>query len=108
MTSSSEKMSTRHSTKHSVFGFSRPLGVSQLPTKDDVFKCYLWYRNSADFVKAQSSTREILKHVADDVVAIWNKAGIPVIKYESVVLSLQKLISKGQDLQKFLEEKKSC
>jgi hypothetical protein len=105
---SGNKVATRLSTKHSVFGQPQQLSSRQLPTKDEVFRCYLWHRsNLFEQGEKSSSTKQIVKLVADDVINIWNKGSIPVIAYRSVLKALEKLIEKGKDLQKYLTDKRS-
>ena len=94
------KVRTRSETKHSIFGQPTKLPSSQLPTKDDVFKCYLWYRNIAEETRSQN-TREVAKYVANDIIDIWNKASIPTNSYANVVQSLQRLIEQGKEVQKY-------
>jgi hypothetical protein len=103
-----KKVVTRFSTKHSVFGQPDQLPSCQLPTKDEVFRCYLWHRcKLSEQGDKNVSTKETVKLVADDVISIWKKASIPVIAYRSVLASLEKLIEKGKDLQKYPPEKRS-
>lgn len=103
-----KKVSTRLASKHSIFGYPQQLSSSQLPSKEDVFKCYLWYRNAEDAKGNKNmKTRDVIKLVADDVIDIWTKASIPVIMYESVLTSLDKVISKGKELQKFVHGENS-
>src|SRR6185436_5393402 len=102
---SNKTFATRLGTKHSVFGFPQLLPHSQLPTRVEVFRCYLWYRNkSQEQGESITSTRGILKLVTDDIIGIWNKASIPVIAYRSILASLEKLIDKGKELQKYPQE----
>ena len=73
MTSSSTY--TRSSSRHAVFGHPNSLPVNQLPTKEDIFKCYLWHRSQIHETSLQNqSKRDIAKVVAADVIGIWEKA----------------------------------
>lgn len=76
MTSSS--IVTRLSTQHSVFGQPVELPQRQLPTKEDVFRCFLWHRENS-LTHELVTKRDLIKLTANDVIAVWNKASIPII-----------------------------
>ena len=99
---------TRSVSDHSLFGQPEVFSGRQLPTKEEVVKCYLFYRKMVpEEGKETPSTRDVLKYVANDLVSIWNKASIPVIGYSSVVGKLQKLIELAQQLQKYPPAKRT-
>jgi hypothetical protein len=104
------KKLTRSFTRHAVFGQPKLLPGSQLPTKEDVFRCYLWHRDAlAQQQEGQTpNTEEILKQVATEVMAIWFKAGIPTIEYLNVLQSLGRQVESGKELQKYPSAKRTC
>jgi len=73
------KVSTRLGMQHSVFGQPSRISEAQLPTKETVFRCYLWYRDIHQHESKTPGTRDIAKLVATDVLTTWNKASIPTI-----------------------------
>lgn len=105
---------TRDMTAHSVFGQPSKFSDVKLPTCEDVFKAYLFYRNEAETAASltqpsppTASKRDIAKRIADDLLIVWNKATMPTIAYKSILISLEKVIHKGQELQKYSVEKRS-
>ena len=91
---------TRSLTKHSVFGFSQELVRNKLPTKEEVFKAYLWVR--AQQLEQESQVKTInglIKIVAEQVITIWEKASIPTIPFPSILAQLKKTVKKGEKLQ---------
>lgn len=97
----SSKGSTRSATINTIFGHPATLPSSQLPTKDEVFKCYLWYRNKAEKERRSQNTRELAKFVANDIIDIWHKASLPTIDYANVLQSLLRTIEQGKKIQKY-------
>lgn len=106
---SSGKIATRSETRHSVFGHPSPLAGGQLPTREDVFRCYLWYREreATELESKTPSSRDISKVVANDVLAIWTKASIPTITYSNVVQSIDRLIDRAKELEKYPPAKRT-
>lgn len=102
------KKLTRSDTRHSVFGQPSLLQSCQLPTKGELYKCYLWYRNTQEEEGKEPSTRDIAKQVASEVLGVWNKAGIPTIDFSNVVQSVGRLIDSGKELQKYPPAKRTC
>ena len=103
----SSSILTRLSTQHSVFGQPAHLPPRQLPTKEDVFRCYLWHRDNCSADELQSR-RETLKLTATDVIGVWNKASIPTIEEKSVLNKLDRLVNAGNKLQKYPLAKRQC
>ena len=104
---STAKKVTPSDTRRSVFDHPIRLSCLQLPTKEDVYRCYMWHMDAAQQKGKPPSTREITKPMANEVVAIWNKAGIPTMDYSSVVQSLNRLIDSGKELQKYPAAKRT-
>ena len=103
----SSSILTRLSTQHSVFGQPAHLPQRQLPTKEDVFRCYLWHRDNCSADELQSR-QETLKLTATDVTGVWNKASIPTIEEKSVLKKLDRLVNAGNKLQKYPLAKRQC
>lgn len=100
-------MSTRASTKHSIFGQPSNFSGSQLPTQAEVFRCFLWYRCQHDSQSAvKLSRREICKLVAVDLVNIWKSASIPAMMDHSIINKVERLIDSAENLQKYPDTKR--
>ena len=103
----SSSILTRLSTEHSVFGQPTQLSQRQLPTKEAVFRCYLFHRDIS-CADELLSRRDMLKLTANDVISLWNKASIPTIEEKSVINKLDRLVNNGNTLQKYpLAKRKS-
>jgi len=68
----------------------------------------LFYRNeSKTSSNSTPTTKDLLRLVADDVIGIWTKANIPCVSNSGILKALEKVISKGQELQKYPAEKRT-
>jgi hypothetical protein len=87
-----------------VFGFSQELVRNKLPTKEDVFKAYLWVRAQQLEQESQvKTTDELLKIVAEQVITIWEKASIPTIPFPSILAQLKKTVKRVKNYKNILK-----
>lgn len=56
-----------------VFGMSCNLSGLNLPTKQDILKCYFFLAESAKIENKMFSYKTFTPHVADKVIEIWSK-----------------------------------
>ena len=101
----SSSVVTRLSTHNSVFGQPTALPQLQLPTKEDVFRCFLFHRDMPHSQDGKTK-RDLLRLTASEVTAVWAKASIPTIEQKSVINKMERLVDSGNKLQKYSEEKR--
>lgn len=94
---------TRHKDRHAIFGYPQPLVENQLPLAEDVFRAYKFHQ----VVNKDASVTHLAKLVATEVKGIYNKAGIPTIEFESVIVKVKRLIVNVNDLMKYSRNKQS-
>ena len=96
---------TRSVAEHSVFGAAAELPKRQIPTCEDVFKAYCWN------LKADDTESKILfkraQMLAIEVKDIYTAASIPSIDLQCISVSIQRLISKARELEKYPKLKRT-
>ena len=95
--------STRSRSRHSVFGFSKELTKNVLPTCEDIFRAYCFYRQKEEHL----TSNDIVTTVASEVTEIYNTASIPTIAFDSIMKKVKRLIEKGNDLRKYPDSKRT-
>ena len=77
---------TRDAVKCPIFGASKPLPESQLPTYQDVMKAFLYERPilKLEGKNEKLPLREAAAEVAQKVEPIWRKAGKPTVLHTQV------------------------
>lgn len=79
-------ISTRSLANDAIFGAPKDFTGSNLPTYEDLMKCYLWIRHEQ---KSRDSKKEptistITCELVPKLCAIWEKASIPVISVSRI------------------------
>lgn len=90
-------LTTRSTSRHSVFGDPEELCKDIIPLCSDVFKAYLYRQRSNKML----TVKEISKQVAQEVKEIYDKGSIPSIDLSSIERKVQRLIDRGSDLRKY-------
>ena len=65
---------TRKSSQHSLFGTSRKLPESMLPTNRDVGRYFILLKK-----KKKEGNKKICKDITCDVLKLWQKSSIPTV-----------------------------
>uniref|UniRef100_A0A6P7GY64 Uncharacterized protein LOC114348303 n=1 Tax=Diabrotica virgifera virgifera TaxID=50390 RepID=A0A6P7GY64_DIAVI len=104
-----DKVKTRKTDICPIFGFSSDLECKNcLPTKEDVFRCYLFTREQ---IKGNSSKQppewEVAKLVANKIEAIWKLASLPTVGSKRVIAMIIAYHKKYRNLRKPLKTRKS-
>lgn len=90
------KPKTRFSASHSVFG--NPLSefpTSELPTRMQVGKHIVFLKESKF-----SNNKELISHLAQTIIDLWHRAGIPPQPTKTVKTKLQRFLQEGSEVSK--------
>ena len=82
-----------------VYGISNELQTNQLPTVQQIMQFYSFTRDNKPYNLKMS---EVIKDVANNVISIWTKAGIPTV---SAIRVRQKIENLREDLRVILKKK---
>ena len=86
----------------SILGFPAPLPLRQLATNRNV-NCYHYQGRIMD---GNSTSCFIPKRVANEVISIWEFAGLPTMLVSSVTKKIQRLVERYQKVSKLLTNKR--
>ena len=109
---------TRSKTANFVLGQPSPLSVTCLPMEVDVYNAIIFTRNEMQVEATKMvdagknsftvSTKSVLTKVAQDVRDLWQFRGnLPTISDRSIFEKVEKVFSKGKDLQKVPSARRS-
>lgn len=102
------KRQTRADLHCPVFGSPSEFPQNQLPTHKDVMKCYFFERitcKEKNFNRDPPVT-EIVKQVANKLVAIYNRASIPILSMERIKFMITSFKDKHKNLMKCYKQQK--
>ena len=83
--------------EHSISGNPQDLSFKNLPTRQEVYKCYLWLKNE----EPNATKIKIIDLLAEKLTSIWQKASIITISSKTIIGNLKDLISELQALSKY-------
>ena len=82
----------------SILGFPAPLPLRQLATNRNIVNCYHYQRRIMD---GNSTSCFIAKRVANEVISIWEFAGLPTMLVSSVSKKIQRLVERYQKVSNY-------
>ena len=83
-TMSAPAVTTRQMVGCPIFGVPSQLPISQLPTKADVIKLYMYIRYQLKISVLEPSQVDIVKAVSEEVMDLWNIASVPTVSSTTV------------------------
>jgi hypothetical protein len=95
-------MQTRSKLINSVVGKPEPLCTSQLPTKEDIWRAFLYYTKVNKRSKHHAATQ-----IAEEIKIIYDRGGIPTIQLKSIANGIHRLVEKFKSLCKCTSAKRS-
>lgn len=95
-TSTSTESHLKHLPSHdvAVFGASCDLRGLNLPTKQDILRCFFFLAERAKLQNKMFSYKTFVPHVTDKLIEIWSQLNVEIVRKKSVARKLGTLIDK--------------
>ena len=97
-TSTRTESHLKHLPSHdvAVFGASCDLSGLNLPTKQDILRCFFFLTERAKLQKKMFSYKTFVPHATDKLIEIWGQLNVEILTKKSLVRKLGTLIEKYQ------------
>lgn len=93
-------MATRSKSCNSAFGYPTKFPVAMIPSKADVFLHYNHTMKKEQVKDITTSSKDVYRIVAQDIIDIWNLFSFPTVSFEGVCLRVGQQIEKCTKLNK--------